>query len=481
MTQHACRAIDAPTGQDRPLVLICDDDPTIRYVVADQLQHAGYDTLEAEDGDVCLDQVRRFAPSVVVLDLGLPRKPGLTVLQELREEGNEVPVLVFSARSDVDSVVVATRLGASAFLQKPLEPREVGLQVEHVLAEDRLKREVHVLRDQARAGYGEFIGRSDALGPLFADLRRLEDVEAPTVLVLGESGTGKDVLARTLHQRGPRKDRMFVEVDCTSLSEHLVESELFGHEKGAFTDAKTSKRGLFEAASGGVVFLDEIGELALPMQAKLLRALENRTFKRVGGLASLKLDATVVAATNRDLKAEVAAGRFREDLYYRLNVVTLRLPALRERRDDIPLLVRHFLRRFNNAFGRHRAGTAIEGRQRRDVDADGLRVARQRAQLKNMLERIAILAPAGRIGLEQLPPEIRFARATRPSVPPRADGPPHFELPESGIVLDDVERDFVVQALARTKGNRTAAARLLGISRFQLRTRIERYALEDRS
>lgn len=454
---------------DRPTVLVCDDDDLIRWSAVSHLKDAGFDMVEARDGNECLRVANERAPGCIVLDLVMPGMDGLTALRTLREHGNDVPVVVVTATGGVDSAITATRLGAGAYLQKPFDPRELVLAVERVLAEDRLKHEVHVLRDRQRTGYGEFVGRSDALAPLFADLRRLETVVAPTVLILGESGTGKDVVARTIHARGPRKDSIFVEIDCTALPENLIESELFGHERGAFTDAKTSKRGLLEVASGGVVFLDEIGELAMPMQAKLLRTLENRTFKRVGGLANVKLDAGIIAATNRDLKKEVQSGRFREDLYYRLNVVTLRLPSLRERRDDVPLLASHFLARFNQEFGRQ-----IEG-----IDGEAMALLTAYdwpgnvRELKNVLERMAILGDAGRVGPADLPPEIRF----RVSALPQVDGAFTFALPDGGVELDRVEREFVVQALARTQGNQTAAARLLGISRFQLRNRIEKFGL----
>jgi two-component system response regulator AtoC len=455
---------------ERPTVLVCDDDELIRWSVASHLRGVGFEVLEAVHGAQGVEVVKKHAPACVVLDLVMPVMDGLTALKTLREQGHEVPVIVVTATGGVDSAITATKLGAAGYLQKPLDPREVELAVHRALAEDRLKHEVNVLRDRQRVGYGEFIGRSDALSPLFADLRKLEGITAPTVLILGESGTGKEVVARTIHARGPRKDALFVEIDCTSLPEQLMESELFGYEKGAFTDAKQAKRGLFEVASGGIVFLDEIGELALPLQAKLLRALENRTFKRVGGLAPLKLDAGVVAATHRDLKKEVAAGRFREDLYYRLHVVTLKLPALRERRDDIPLLVSHFLTRFNQQFGR-----ALEG-----IDGEAMALLTAYdwpgnvRELKNVLERLVILGTDDRIIAADLPAEIRFSSISAPSAP---SGTFTFALPEGGVELERIERELVVQALARTQGNQTAAAKLLGISRFQLRNRIEKFAL----
>ncbi len=459
----------------RPTILVCDDDDLVRFSMATQLEDANYEVIVARDGAEGLELVARSAPSCVVLDLVMPGVDGLKVLETLRSQGNDVPVVVVTATGGIESAIAATRLGAAAYLQKPFDLRELLLAVERALTDDRLKREVHVLRERDRAGYGEFVGRSKALEQLFADLRRLEDVVAPTILILGESGTGKDVVARAIHARGPRKDAMFVEIDCTALPEHLVESELFGHEKGAFTDAKATKRGLLEIASGGVLFLDEIGELPLAMQAKLLRALENRTFKRVGGLANLRLDAGIIAATNRDLKKEVAAGKFREDLYYRLNVVTLRLPPLRDRKDDVPLLSSHVIQLLNREFGR-----TIEGV---DAEAMALMMAYEWPgnvrELKNILERIAILGAPTWISPDDLPAEIRFAGVAPRAAPAAAaaNGEYVFTLPEGGVELDRVERELIVQALARTRGNQTAAAKMLGISRFQLRTRIEKFSI----
>jgi DNA-binding NtrC family response regulator len=455
---------------ERRPILVCDDEELLRWSMIETLRDAGYAAIEATDGAEAVQAVVQQQPAAVVLDLHMPGTDGLTALKRMREGGSDVPVVVVTARGGVDSAVAATRLGAGAYLQKPFDPRELVLAVGRVLDEDRLRQEVHLLRDRQRQGYGEFIGRSEALRPLFSDLARLENVAAPTVLILGASGSGKDVVARSIHARGPRKDQLFVDIDCASLPETLIESELFGYEKGAFTDAKMQKRGLFEAAAAGVVFMDEIGEMPLTTQAKLLRALENRTFKRVGGIANLALEASVIAATNRDLKAEVEKGTFREDLYYRLNVVTLRIPGLRERRDDIPLLAAHFLERFNKAFGRSVEGISGEAMAMLQAYAWPGNVR----ELKNLLERICILGTTGLVTPDDLPPEIRFARVD----PVAATGTFAFTLPESGVDLEQVERELVVQALTRTQGNQTAAAKLLGISRYQLRNRMEKFGLQ---
>ncbi|MEZ4415525.1 MAG: sigma-54 dependent transcriptional regulator [Gemmatimonadota bacterium] len=453
----------------RVSVLVCDDEELIRWSLSEHLQGEGYATIEVDNGARCLEAVRDHAPALVLLDLKMPERDGLSVLETLRSEGNDVPVIVLTAHGGIESAVTATRLGASAYLTKPFDLVEVGLQVEKVLADDRLQREVQYLRNRQRAGYGEFIGASPRLAPLFEALERLERVDAPTVLVTGESGTGKDVIARAIHVHGPRKDGVFVEVDCASLPEHLIESELFGHERGAFTDAKNTKRGLFELAAGGVVFLDEIGEMKPITQAKLLRAIENRSFRRVGGVASIPLNASLIAATNRDLRREVEQGGFREDLYFRLNVIPIHIPPLRDRTEDVPALVAHFLDRFSRTLGRK-----VEGASR-----DAMSLLQSYGwpgnvrELRNLLERVVLLGKSGTVEVDDLPPEMRFrgmARARRTAV--------HgFTLPEEGVDLEAVERSLVAQALERAAGNQSAAARLLGISRYALRYRMQKFGL----
>jgi two-component system response regulator AtoC len=453
--------------ESRGTILVCDDEELIRWSLATHLEQEGYSVLTASDGQDCIDQVGKNSVGLVLLDLKMPRKDGLTTLRELRAGGHEFPVIVLTAHGGVDTAIEATRLGAAAYLAKPFDVREVSLAVEKALAHDRLRHEVHYLRRRERAGYGDFIGAHSCLQPMFETLRRLETVDAPTVLVLGESGTGKDVVARAIHARGPRRSEPFVAVDCASLPEQLIESELFGHERGSFTDAKATKPGLFEIAERGVVFLDEVGELPLVTQSKLLRAIEERSFRRVGGVRQLRLDAGLVAATNRNLKECVEKGTFREDLYFRLDVISIRIPPLRERPSDIPLLVEHFLERF--------------AKQRRvGFDGEAIALLQQYRfpgnvrELRNLVERLVLLGPEDVIRAEHLPAEIRFARA--PAAGNTGRGCP-FELPEDGVDLEAVERGLLTQALGRTNGNQSAAARLLGISRYALRYRMEKFGL----
>ena len=451
-------------------VLVCDDEELIRWSVAEHLRGEGFEVQTAEDGEDALEQALSGAPDAILLDLKMPKLDGLSALRKMREKGVEVPVIVLTAHGGVESAIEATQLGAADYLAKPFDLREVTLSLRKALDETRLAHEVSYLRGRSRAGYERLVGASPSMRRVFETLERLEQVEAPTVLITGESGTGKDLVAQAIHARGPRSGGPYMEIDCASLPEQLIESELFGHERGSFTDARQLKRGLFEVARGGTIFLDEIAEMSPGTQAKLLRALENRRFKRVGGVVDLPLDAGVIAATNRNLREEVRAGRFREDLYFRLAIIPIELPALRQRPTDVPLLVGHLLERLRGSMGR-----VVEG-----VAPDALRALQRYdwpgnvRELRNVIERCVILyGDAGLIRGEHLPPEIRFG--------PTADGPASagfFELPEGGIDLEDVERSFLVQALERTGGNQTAASKLLGISRYALRYRMDKFGLK---
>jgi DNA-binding NtrC family response regulator len=342
------------------------------------------------------------------------------------------------------------------------------LQVERAVEHEELSRTVEAMRDQNLRRYEKLVGVSQSMGRIFDTLERLEKVDAPTVLIQGESGTGKDLIAQAIHSRGPRRSKAYVEVDCAALPDTLIESELFGHEKGSFTDAHQQKRGLFEVAKGGVVFLDEIGEMPLLTQAKLLRALENRRFRRVGGVVDLPLDAAVVAASNRDLQKEVKAGRFREDLYFRLHVVPIEVAPLRQRREDIAPLVAHMLER-----------TAKDlGRPIPDITTDAMAALElyqwpgNAREVRNVIERLLILRTGETaIRVDELPIEVRLTSPSGGSI-----GCPYV-LPESGVDLEAVERGLIDQALARAKGNQTQAARLLGITRYALRYRLEKHGL----
>ncbi|OGQ23573.1 MAG: hypothetical protein A2138_10315 [Deltaproteobacteria bacterium RBG_16_71_12] len=449
-------------------ILVCDDEAMIRDALEEHLCSEGYEVALAVDGDQALRLIEEVQPDALILDLNMPRVDGLTVLRSLREKGVTLPSIVITARPGFEGAVDAIKLGAEGYLQKPFDLREVSHQLSKFFERRRLQTEVSYLRDRASSGYERLIGTSPAMKRLFETLARLERVDSPTVLLIGESGTGKDLIAEAIHRRGPRKDKPFMQIDCAAMPETLIESELFGHEKGSFTDARAMKRGLFEVADGGVIFLDEIAEMPIGTQSKLLRALENRRFRRIGALVDIPLTAAVIAATNKDLKAAVAAGTFREDLFFRLNVVPIEIPPLRRRPEDVEPIALALLERAGRDLGRKTAG----------IDRDALDAMRAYAwpgngrELRNVIERVVILKTDDHpIRREDLPEEIRVHRTTR-------GGSPYVLLPE-GIDLAAVERGFVEQALARCAGNQTQAARLLGISRFALRHRIDRYALHE--
>jgi DNA-binding NtrC family response regulator len=453
-------------------ILCCDDEELVRWSVQTHLKKAGHEVDVAKDGIEALEAVDKGAYDAVILDLKMPRMDGLSVLRRLRETHPQVPVVMITAHGAIDSAIEATRLGARAYLSKPFDLRELQLQVERAVEHEELSRTVETLRDQALRRSEKLVGVSAAMGRVFDTLERLEKVDAPTVLITGESGTGKDLIAQAIHARGPRKAKPYVEVDCAALPDTLIESELFGHEKGAFTDAHSQKRGLFEVAKGGVVFLDEIGEMPLLTQAKLLRALENRRFRRVGGTVDLPLDAAVVAATNRDLQKEVKAGRFREDLFFRLHVVPIDVTPLRQRREDIAPLVAHMLERTARDLGRpipeitQDALTALEGYQ----------WPGNAREVRNIIERLLILRAGDTpIRAEELPIEVRLPTSTGTGT-----GCPYV-LPEEGVDLEAVERGLIDQAMARARGNQTQAARLLGITRYALRYRLEKHGLSAKS
>ena len=461
------------TNEPAPHVIVCDDDDLIRGAIIDHLTGDGMRTTACANGEECLDALRTSAPDAITLDLDMPVLGGLDVLRKMREEGIRVPVIVLTAAVSIDSAIAATQLGAVAYLKKPFDPREVTLQLQRVFASERMSGEVSYLRDRQRQQYGQMVGASGAMRTVYDVLGRLEGVDAPTVLVQGESGTGKELVAQAIHDGGPRSRAPFVEIDCASLPESLIESELFGHERGAFTDARQQKRGLFEVAKGGTIFLDEIGEMPLATQAKLLRVLETRKMKRVGGTSDIAIDAGVVAATNRDLAKESEAGRFRRDLYYRLAVIPVVLPPLRERVGDVPLLVMHFLQHFKK-----RIPGSLERVEPGVMEAlESYPWPGNVRELKNVIERIAMLyRDEPEVRFAHLPPEVRFAKREAPVSVPAGSW---CRLPAEGVDLDAVEHSFVVQALERTKGNQTAAAKLLGLSRFALRNRIEKFGLRQ--
>jgi DNA-binding NtrC family response regulator len=449
-------------------VLVIDDEQMIRWSMEQILRGSGYEVAVAATAAEGTSLFRQLLPQVVFLDVRLPDEDGLTLLKRMKAESqNDAAVIVMTAFGEIRTAVEAMRLGAHDYLKKPFDFDELGVIVEKALETTHLRREVDEVRQERRKTYGlqNIIGQSEAMQRVLSLLDKVADSDAATVLIQGENGTGKDLLARAIHYRSRRADGPFVDVACTAMPETLFESELFGHEKGAFTDAKAAKRGLLELANEGTLFLDEIGEIPLVSQTKLLKVIETRRFRSVGSTTDRELDIRIVAATNKDLEAAVSEGHFREDLYFRLKVIPISLPPLRERTEDIEPLLRHYVERYADEFR-----CAF-----RDISEDALRALVTYSwpgnvrELKNLVERILILEKGETILREHLPPEITSPGSASPSV--------SYHLPPGGIRLEDVEREFVRQALEAAQGNQTRAALLLGISRDALRYRMQKFGL----
>ncbi|MBM3820881.1 MAG: sigma-54-dependent Fis family transcriptional regulator [Acidimicrobiia bacterium] len=443
-------------------LLVVDDESLLRWSLRERLTAEGYQVIEAGTAAEALQQMRS-EPDLVLLDFRLPDGNGLDVLRRVKEASPDTLVILMTAFSTVEIAVEAMKSGAYHYVNKPFNLDEVVLLVEKALETGQLRREVRTLRtSQGREfGFDAIVGESAAMQEVKSLLARIAASPASTVLLTGETGTGKDLAAKAVHYNSSRAGKPFVNITASALPEQLLESELFGHERGAFTDARQQKRGLFEIADGGTVFLDEIGEMTAGLQAKLLRFLEEKTFKRVGGLTDIRVDVRVIAATNRNLEEEVKAGRFREDLFYRLQVMPVLLPALRERRGDVPLLASYFIDRFNREFRKRVRGLSPAAK----ALLEQYQWPGNIREMRNAIERAMLLADRDRLEPED------FTTLTR------TVNPTHFKLPPDGVNLEDVERQLLVQALERAGGNQTHAAQLLGINRDQVRYRMEKFGL----
>lgn len=451
----------------KPRILICDDEMLIRLWLEEHLKEEGYDAEGVGDGESLLGALASRPADLVLLDLRLPDGSGIEFLQRIRERDRHLPVIMITAFGEVETAVAAVRAGAHHFLEKPIQLAELLLLIEQALESQRLHRELERYQDGFRWQFSDvtLVGRSVAVRRVAELIMRLAMKGNPAnVLIRGESGTGKDVVARAIHGRGPRGSRPFVSVNCTALPEHLVESELFGHEAGAFTDAKASKRGLFELADNGTIFLDEIGDMPKPAQAKLLGFLETHSFRRVGGVQDIDVDVHVIAATNRDIETAVARGEFREDLFYRLNVIPVQIPPLRERPEDIAPLALHFVDVMCRDLRQPARRLAAETLQA----LESYTWPGNARELRNTIERILLLTDEDPIRVDSLPQVVRGAAS---------DPTARIVLPASGLSLEELERELICQALERTDGNKTGAARLLGMSRDTLRYRLEKYGL----
>jgi DNA-binding NtrC family response regulator len=442
-------------------VLVVDDEANARNALAELLGDEGYVTEVAADGQHALRVLEGFEPDVILTDLKMPVMDGLTLLELGRQRAPHAAFVVMTAFGSIETAVEAIKRGAENYLTKPLDLDAVSALVMRAAEKAKLSREASQLRERldARFSMGNILGEHPSMQRLVKTIAQVASSRA-TVLIHGESGTGKELIAAAIHQNSSRKDRPFVRLNCAALAESLLESELFGHEKGSFTGAAARREGRFKQADGGTLFLDEISEVPMPMQVKLLRFLQERQFERVGGNETLTVDVRIVAATNRDLVERVKAGSFREDLYYRLNVVQLDVPPLRVRKSDIPMLAHHFLRRF----------AAENGRELRGFSDEALRSLLSYPwpgnvrELENAIERAVVMCSDDMIGSEHLP-----ARATDKSV--------ELGVLVPGITLDELERMAILQALEATSGSTAKAAELLGVSRRKIQYRLKEWGL----
>ena len=463
---------DSQTAGSRPVLLVVDDDPAILALVERHGKATGYDVLTARDGAHGLATLRDHKADLAIVDLRMPEVNGLEVLREIRATVPSCDVVLMTGYADVQSAVEAIKLGARDYLSKPFESARLRELLVAVQEEAHRRRKLIAI-EHAAARETEFcgmIGRSPVMQELFSLIRRLAP-HLRTALVTGETGVGKELVARALHKCGQRRTRRFVPVNCSAVVETLFESELFGHARGAFTGAVDHKPGMFEAAEGGTLFLDEIGELPLTVQAKLLRVLETGEVQRVGSLDNRKIEVSVIAATNRDLRAEVAGGRFRSDLFYRLNVVEVKVPPIRERREDIPYLTAAMVKEFSDRL--RRPGLVLTpGAERILLTAPWEGNVRE---LRNVIERSCILTETDRITERELARSLAAAVDSAEAAAPAAEPPAAAE--STGASLSSLERDHIVRVLQQVGGNKQAAAGILGLSRRALYRRLHRYGL----
>ena len=448
----------------KPSILLIDDDPSLRRVIEYSLAENGYSVLPAASGEEGLALFQEVPCDAVITDITMPGMSGLDVLVKVRQADLNVPVIIITAYGTIESAVSAMKQGAFDYITKPFNRDELRITLERALKMRRLEKENVRLRAEVidRYRFDAIVGNSEKLREVIALAGRVAPSDA-TVLVTGESGTGKELLARGIHYSSGRSEGPFVAVNCAAIPENLIESELFGHVKGAFTGAVRDREGKFELADGGTLFLDEIGDLRVDLQAKILRSLQERTVDRVGGVKQIDLDVRVIAATNKDLEREVREGSFREDLYYRLSVVTLQMPPLRDRKDDIPVLAEHFLRKFS-------PGLIV----RLAPDALALLTAYgwpgNVRELENVMERASILKRGDTITCEDLPEKLSRKATGASEV--------LLNLPEEGLSLEELEKDLIVKALEKHKGNQTRAAEYLRITRPTLIYRMEKFGLK---
>ncbi|WP_433936036.1 sigma-54-dependent transcriptional regulator [Sorangium cellulosum] len=449
-------------------VLVVDDEENLRLVVRTFLKRDGYEVEAVSSGEEALAMVETFGPDVILTDVRMPRMGGLDLLATLKAKGNEATVIVMSAYGNIDLAIEAMKAGAYDYIQKPFKAEEVLLTLRKAEEREALRRENRALRQEIRREnfFEEILAKSPPMQAIFKTIAKVAEYKT-TALITGESGVGKELVARAIHRRSSRRGGPFVAVNCGAIPENLLESELFGYKRGAFTDAMNDRAGLFEQANHGTLLLDEIGELPLSLQVKLLRVLQEETIRRLGDNRDIKVDVRILAATHRDLAAETQAGRFREDLFYRINVLPIAIPPLRERREDIPILLDHFLARNNARFGMNIRGFEPEARRL----LLEYRWPGNVRELENTVERAMVLCEGERIGEADLPDRIREARD--PIQMQLTSG--ELSIKKTSRVIEEI---LIRRALQKTKGNRTKAAEVLEISHRALLYKIKDYRID---
>lgn len=446
-----------------PTILIIDDEEHMCWALERAMLQEGYQTRVAQSGPEGLKIIQEEDPSLVVLDLKMPEMDGLEVLKHALEINPRLPVIILTAHGTIETAIEAMKMGAVDYITKPFDLDELKLVIKQNLVVTQLETEVSFLRSQLTKNYKNMVGKSQAFQEVMYFIERVSQTNV-NVMITGESGTGKEMVAVAIHRNSPRKNGPFVPVNCAALPEQLLESELFGHEKGAFTGAYSRKIGRFELADKGTIFLDEIGELPPSMQAKLLRVLQEKSFERVGGTKTITVDVRVIAATNRQLEKAIKDGQFREDLYYRLNVMPINLPPLRERREDIPLLVDHIMKKLRPTYGAKRISPAVMELFHHYDWPGNIR------ELENVIERANIISRGDVILPEHLPEEIRGVRS-------KSGRNVSIELPDTGLSLEEVEKQLLMQALEKSNGNQSKAAELLGVTRSTFIYRCQKHGI----
>ncbi|WP_083238902.1 sigma-54-dependent transcriptional regulator [Caloranaerobacter ferrireducens] len=445
-------------------ILIADDEKNMIWALKRALGKEGYDIITAENGKKAVEVFIEKEPSLVLLDLKMPEMDGIEALRIIKEYNAKIPVIILTAHGTTQTAVEAMKIGALDYITKPFDIDELKIVIKKALDYKNLNDEVNYLKEKIKENTERIIYKSNKMKAVLDIVHKVAPTDA-TVLILGESGTGKELIANAIHEYSKRKNGPFVKINCTALPEGLLESELFGYEKGAFTGAISRKLGKFDRAQGGTIFLDEIGEISPAMQVKLLRVLQEREFERVGGTQTIKIDTRIIAATNRDLRKMVEENKFREDLYYRLNVIPIYVPPLRDRKEDIPVLVDYFIEKYSRQMGKRKMGISMKVLDKfMQYDWKG-----NIRELQNVIERCVILSSGEEIEENILPDEIKRKENLANT---------YFSLPDEGISLEEVERSLILQALEKTNFNQTKAAKLLGITRHTLLYRMEKYNLK---